>query len=334
MITSEQPNTAFVSLVMKNRGEKIKTQSIIDTHHASTNENIYFKSQMLKIMAIEIDNKHSITDFLNIKINIGGISVFDIPFSIMYNLSKITYSDKKCYINVPSGMFMENEIPIPLHSIPYMSCSFMIESNKNIPYIIHLKCTSLESRLDNTTKQYHIHQYCKADTQVLEKNIVPKDICALHGIFVETNKKIENMNINYSTEDVMFTLVAYNKYVLDLCIINKDIWTKRKSEVFNIIMEKILPYEMIHYIEEYIGDTYTYYIPIDIDDTKWNSMNGNYIPVRKYDEPIIIDFCGKYNGNLYYSFVNNMVVKEGTTALLNDPYLHMSKLMAKYGWEN
>ncbi len=334
MITSEKPKTAFVSLVMKNRGEKIKTQSIIDTHHATTNENIYFKSHMLKIMAIEIDNKYCMLDFLNIKINIGGNSVFDIPFSIMCKLSKITYSDKKCYINVPSGMFMENGTPIPLHYIPYMSCSFMIESNKNIPYIIHLKYTLLESRLENTTKQYHIHQYRKADTQILEKNIVPKDICALHGIFVETNKQIENMNVNYSTEKIKYILVEYNKYVLDSYIINKNIWTRRKSEVFNIIMEKILPYEMIHYIEEYIGDTYTYYIPIDIDDTKWNSMNGNYIPVCKYDEPIIIDFCGKYNGNLYYSFVNNMVVKGGIMAIMNDPYLHMSKLMAKYGWEN
>lgn len=72
-------------------------------------------------------------------------------------------------------------------------------------------------------------------------------------------------------------------------------------------MDKILPPEMIRHIESYINNTYLYYVPIDINNNKWNEVN-NYIANRN---DITINFDKVYYGEINYVSQNQYLVMSG-----------------------
>lgn len=285
-------NTTIMScvVIMDKNGNNIDDCGIFDTIYCSTNEhiNIPYKETTLKFIAIQLDKKQNLQDIHDIHIYIGYNLIWKLSFNMLCKLSKITYDDDNCYITFHDDMFDT----IPVASIPFHPVQFRINSKKQIKYELHLEYRYIKYQkpLDNVC--IPITQYHESGINHLETHIVPNDIRNFTGFFIETTK-IKNLTIKLDG----ITVIKYNQYVLNSNMVAKDIWTKRKSVVFNIIMEKIMPYEIIDHIEKYICDTYLYYVPINIDNKKWFSKDNKYIPVRgkrmliDLHEPKIADIC-------------------------------------------
>ena len=104
--------------------------------------------------------------------------------------------------------------------------------------------------------------------------------------------------------------LCLNKYKPDIIqkqIIKKNVWIYKGSRSLYIIMEKILPLEIINYIEEYIADIHIYYLPINPqNDLFEHKDNYFYGPTHQHTHKIsvVLDspkksvVCCVYNNHL------------------------------------
>ena len=267
-----------------------------------------------EIIGIEINKKTSVSDYGDFKLEIGGNIICCIPLNIFAKLSKKMYENDSQYISIePQQIFIYDLLPtIPLYDLPFHQTFIVLTSNTDIDFILHLRHTEIDIlQYKNRATDGEIQEIktlCHEQLNSVSEIIIPFNERKFNscGVLIETTE-INDLTIIVNNE---YRIKKHNKKILDVHKIHKNKWTKYKSHIFNIVMEKILPYEMINCIEEFIADTYLYYIPIDL---------GNYY--RKFqrnnsgDKSIIIKFGDKVTGDIHYLYYNEIMFMHGVCGL-------------------
>lgn len=257
---------------------------------------------IVEFLAIEIDSDIDISNFKNMVVTIESIEILHISFSLLYKLCAISIYEKSLIITFPKYFFTNNGNKFPLYIYPDNKMTFSISSEFDLRYRLHVKYTNFtefkkKESVSNFIQNYRVKQYKKQHIGILNINKIdyPQYI---YGFFIESKMtKIKEIKIecnpNYSNDK--YLLQQYNYYALNSLIINKYIWNNSRSRVFNILMSNLLPPEMVNYIESYICNTYLYYIPINLDNCKWNSKDPKnfmkFSPIIKFDK--------QYTGEIY-----------------------------------
>ncbi len=295
------------------------------THPFHCNTNIHFDIEnsidSLKFLAIKINKKH-ITKLNQVVIYIGASIILNINFDLLYKLSKKIYDTDFCYITLPNNFFFKNIEYLPVARFTWSPVQFLITSTDNLQYELYLKFSKKVinqeyMKLRQSDQLILINNYVHSNTRLLKYNQVDYRAPRFTGFFVETTE-INKIQIFYND----IPIINYDWYALSSFIIKKDIWNHKKSKVFNIIMNKILPFEIINYIESYINDTYLYFVPVDINNPDWDKTNNNLqfanysqfcISTNKYDgrdENIFIQFDDTYYGDICYTSHNWLHIEQ------------------------
>lgn len=284
-------------------GTKPNITSSILSIVCKTNESVQcFRAHLAQIIAIKIDKFCDVNKFEDIILTIGSIDVLNIRFNLLYKLSKKECIDNCYYITFPENYLFLNGEHLPISCTTYNNKYFKITGENDIQYELYIKESLFVDKIARTDFIFPINLYVYDISRTLKKNKVDNRTKYFTGFFIETTK-IKEISIEYQG----FCLLKYDSYMLSSRILHKDIWNRKKSKIFNIIMDKILPPEMIRHIESYINNTYLYYVPIDINNNKWNEVN-NYIANRN---DITINFDKVYYGEINYVSQNQYLVMSG-----------------------
>lgn len=289
--------------------------SIIETILATTSTlcNIIHKAYFAEIVAIEIDKKHYLSEYINFRVYVGGSIIWNIPFNLLYKLSNIKINGDSYYIALSNKIFMEHMImPLPMYKLMCNQVHIELVTSIDTPisYKLHIRHINSEdyvlplgSIIGGDTTSYTIREYRHKPLILINNtDVYNTRLIRPSGFFIET-LPLKSLSINLG--DGIHTK-KYNSNALNLHIVHKDEWTQHKSEVFNIIMEKVLPYEMIHHIEEYICDTYMYYIPIDYEIY---TRNLKYLEKIHDGVKINVGFDEHICGEIYYVYSNDFVTE-------------------------
>lgn len=288
---------------MQNKEENMPDKHII----ATTNTKITIAQQydmQFEIVGIEIDKRTSISDYKDIIIYINGSIICSVPLNIYFKLSKKMIGESSTYISTKSPhFFLYQLLPVvPLYNLFWCNVKVVLTSHINVNFALHVKYTKIENNIRISDDQCEV---CDI------KTIKYETLKSVSEISIPSNKHrlntcgflLESTKIGYLDVNINeIYCTKYNKSKLNIHKIHKKKWSRCKNNVFGIIMEKILPREMINHIEEYITDTYIYYIPIDLCSyyqlyDKKNDDNGS----------IIIKFNNKFSGNIYYLYHNHII---------------------------
>lgn len=294
------------------------------THPFHCNTNIHFDIEnsidSLKFLAIKINKKY-ITKLNQVIIYIGGSIILNINFDLLYKLSKKKYDNDFCYITLPNNFFFKNIEYLPVACFTWNPVQFLITSTDNLQYELYLKFSKKINiqehlKLMQSNQLILINNYVHSNTRLLKNNKVDYRASRFTGFFVETTK-IKEIQIFFND----IPIINYDWYTLSSFIIKKDIWNHKKSKVFNIIMNKILPFEIINHIESYINDTYLYFVPIDINNPDWDKTNNNlkFVNYSHFwlsgerddrDEDVFIQFDSTYYGDICYTSHNWLRIEQ------------------------
>lgn len=266
----------------------------------------------VEIIAIEFNKTINLSNISIIDIYYGENMILTIPFNILYKTSNVTRDRENIYITIKKNLFPVYNGMLYALDRPYIHMR-TFDGFMKINYKLHIKCiydieylSNSHKRVGDITKisinqhstpfnQYFYHETVFSDTYKIPF------ICNMTGFFLETTR-LKNLKILLDIGQKVI-LNEFNQYVLTQLIVNKDIWTYKKSKMFNLIMGKILPYEIINYIESYINDIYLYYIPVHMDNTMLSVTNSyvdnSYVKNERilknieivFDEPKISNIC-------------------------------------------
>lgn len=314
-------------MIHRNYDIKNSTMEIIS---GTTNSQLKISNSayFVEVFTIEINKDYSTSNYTNFRIYTGGVVLYDIPFDLLYKLSKIMFYNDKCRIILPNELYMKYIItPIPIQNLVYHTVGATLVSNITTTYNLHLRYIDSEDYMTSISmiprriiknelsaglyqiQQYYHKPFASTNSAVFALH---NGIQKPHGCFIETMTPNKNLSI------YLDNICICNPHTLKSYNIQKNIWTQHKSEVFNIIMEKILPYEMIHNIEEYIDNTYnTYicYIPINYDFPEGGcclEKNNNTGCIKTHNHnKLIIDFGNNVDGNIYYVYNYRFYVMNG-----------------------
>lgn len=287
--------------------------SAIETIDNLTNNNIsfyYYQNKLdylaiVEFLAIGIDKSIDISNFENLVVTIGEIEICNISFDLFYKLSTISFYEKERIITFPERFFTNECNKFLLYKHPEQKLTFSISGKHNLQYNLHLRCTYYPAcKHPQNTKRHspslQVKQINKEYSGILNINKINYRKF-LYGFFVESKTtKIKEIIIECDLSNKKNLIQKYNYYALNSLLIFEHTWNKNK--VFDIIMSRLLPPEMINHIASYIPNMYLYYIPIDMDNCKWNNKGPkNYMrfsPIIKFDK--------RYVGDIY-SFSNKIL---------------------------
>lgn len=305
----------YFAIANENRNN-IEHYSTIETIDNLTNNKLSFYSQnkidnlaIVKFLAIGIDKSIDISNFENLIVTIGEVEICNISFDMFYKLSTISFYEKERIITFPERFFTNECDKFLLYKHPEYKLTFSISGKHNLQYNLHLKCTYYLTYNHSRNDEYHsqslrVKQINKEHSGILNINKINYRKF-LYGFFVESKtEKIKEIIIESDFKDKKVIMQKYNYYALNSLLIFEHVWNKNK--VFDIIMSRLLPPEMINHIASYIPNMYLYYIPIDMDNCKWNNKGPkNYMrffPIIKFDK--------QYNGDIYSCSNKILEIKE------------------------
>lgn len=237
----------------------------------------------LSLVAIELCKGTDLSCLSDIIVTLDGNVATKISFDILYKISDVLYDEDNVYIT-----FRKNVFPIyNLILSVYTDMSYVLrthDKSHKITYKLHTikeyikiprNPTNLSIfNMDNNPVK-RINYFEEIYTDYSNMYDISKQIYLL-GFLIETTR-LKSLDV---LVDKSVPIIKYNQYILEKCVVKKFLWTRKKSEVFNMIMDCILPTEIINHIESFISDTYLYYIPIHIDN-KMLDPRGNYVNLTK-----------------------------------------------------
>jgi len=267
-----------------------------------------------EIAAIEIDKKYCESDFASLQVYIGGSLVWDIPFGMLCKLSSMSIdNDNNSYrISLSNDFFVDGMIiPLLMSKLVYHEVSVILISTNMIPYKLYLKHIFSENYFEPVEPdRYSMQQYvCNKFWNVKNVDLYNNRYFNISDMFIETTFPLQNLSVAI---DGFVLKRKYRKNKLDTHIIYKDLWTPKKSDIFNIIMDKLLPYEMINHIEEYIPNTYIYRISIDYSNLLRYGKIG--YDTKNHVNKVIIDFGKEMCGNIYCVYNNDLDYRSGMSS--------------------
>ncbi len=303
---------------MQNKEENMPDKHIIATTNTKTTIAQQYDMQF-EIVGIEIDKRTSISDYKDIIIYYNGSIICSVPLNIYFKLSKKMIGESSTYISTKSPhFFLYQLLPVvPLYNLFWCNVEVVLTSYINVNFALHVKYTRIENNIRINDDQCEVRDIKTIKYETLKSVSEISIPCNKHGLntcgFLLESTKIGYLDVNINET----YCTKYDKSKLNIHKIYKKKWSRCKNNVFGIIMEKILPREMINHIEEYIMDTYLYYIPID-------SCGYYQIYDKKNDGSgsINIKFKNKFSGNIYYLYHNQIIYfnNTGDLRILYDLY--------------
>lgn len=207
---------------------------------------IYFDGIVIKCCDID-----TIRSFM---IKINDITIINIPFPLIMKLSKIMEKDGTCYIRFDDKLFSNTKLELPFSNQYY--CIYVhLDTKRIITYNLMTIRKYYDSCIMNPIK-YYISQYQTVSVKTNQYYDINLN-CKLTGIFVESKyplrwvKLSTDSNKHMEYDHLMLTLY-------DTLISKRTLWSKKHSLVFNTILNKIIPLDVIKLIESYCNDNYEY----------------------------------------------------------------------------
>lgn len=298
------------------------TQNIIDCQ-SNISHHFIRSYDAVKIQGLIIPTKNNLNNITSIEINIGGNTIFSIPFDIIKANNTMIIEDDY-YITIPDEIFgikfdenhmIKDKFLIPLICLQYHDVEIILIArddnqfyNFNYQIMIHQIYYQSDIRkniLQKNKSEDIIYQY-QSFPIVSNSNTINPHLL-MSGIYIKSLYSIIKYELllnNIPYRSIEKNMILYNRYLQS----KRSLWTKKHSLTLEYSLNTILPLEIIYMIEEYVKDRYEYlyYFPIaDYNDTTINCDKFDNIKIN------LISENGKYDGKIYVKNLNLLVIHDG-----------------------
>jgi hypothetical protein len=227
-----------------------------------------------------LPNNIHLDNITNLEIQIGGSTVFTIPFSLIIYLSKIKEIDDKIYIKLNQSLLghlnkESRQFEIPILNLQYNNIDFILQGTKtfNFDIIINNKYLQTQDRkqqleLSKTNIDIAINQYQKFPIHNVSTNINANHVSK--GFFVKTLYPIISLELQLNGrlfKKYEKNMIIYN----DLLRYKKLLWTQKHSLTLQFMFNKVFPPEITDMIEYYVRDRYEYLYWFDFNNNNFDS---------------------------------------------------------------
>jgi hypothetical protein len=311
---------------------KNEYSDVIETFdcHSNSRYDIHRICDCVKLQILKIPHGISPSQIIRFEIIIGGKIIWSIPFILLRTLCDIHIMDNYICLQFNEDiMGMSNNVTlqnkniidncIPMIALQFATVQFHLYSELDFNYkvISTIRYYSYQRQELITLKhQYQINQY---ETHVFNGNNFRLGSNAITtGFFIEINgRKLKNLQISLDRN----SFINYGKDEIEICgdlLFCIPTWSKKHSLILQFVLNKILPYDIIHIIESYVKkDTfskYLYWIPVE-PFKKWNVLNSkSYLHLKNLQ--VCFDMDGEYiNGTIFILTKNILIIKDGFCAV-------------------
>ncbi len=227
------------------------------------------------IIPADINFEH----ILSFDIIIGGSPIWTIPFELLLKLIPPKRIGNKYYITFDknlfgdtnqSNMLMDCNFELPLILLHLHQVLINLKSSIDFEYDLITKYVyyDIEIRRSLThqahqAREFKIMQYHTININNCETKINLS--CVFSGLYIKTNSLITKYSLQLN--GLIHTEISEEliKYYGNL-ISKRYVWTKKHSLMLEYSLNKLLPKELIHVIEDYatneIKYEYLYYFPV------------------------------------------------------------------------
>ena len=301
------------------------TQNIIDCQ-SNISHSFIRSYDAVKIQGLIIPTKNNLNNITSIEINIGGNTIFSIPFDIIKANNTMIIEDDY-YITIPDEIFgnyygdfvIKNKFLIPLICLRYHDVEFILIArddnqfyNFNYQIMIHQIYYQSDIRKNMVQKNKSeniIYQYQSFPIVGNSNTIDPRLL--MTGIYIKSLSSIIKYELllnNILYRSIEKNMILYNRYLQS----KRSLWTKKHSLTLEFSLNTILPLEIIYMIEEYVKDKYEYLYYFPIADYNHITINCDKVDNIKIN---LISENEKYDGKIYVKNLNLLVIHDGIVGI-------------------
>lgn len=285
----------------------IKYASFHDNYMCKSNvrETLAINCDLMRLHTLLLPHDINLTKIHTFDIIIGGIYISRIPFSLMCKLSKIRQINNEIYIPIDKNLLGEFDIYLILLDFHRVEINLISESTFYYKLITNNITFPIDKRKDiknSNANQYKINQFQIFNIQN-ESNLIYPELIS-DGIFIEINSLI--INFELILDGCLHTRLNNNLIEFYGNIVHKkNLWTRKCSLTLEFILNKILPLELIHHIENFVNyddydnTEYLYYFPFDLTNTHTNNIND-------INSQCMIHFSYIHNVDIKLKTINNI----------------------------
>lgn len=266
---------------------------------------------------INLDNIDSFT------IDIGGTTIYEVPFDIIKISTNIDIKNDKYFIKFPhelfnidaSSIYLKNKLAIPLISLIYHEVRIGLNARNinNFDFQIIIKNIIYDDPMSRNIAQ-HPHAIKIYGYQPLKFNQI--ETCASlisTGLYIIVKSELINFKLHLQgtkCQEFNRDLIHFYSFLIH----KKKSWTLKYKCALYSELTKHFPNELISIIESYIdkNNKYTYFIPFN---TLNNNIDGTINFSRVDNIKIELETEGLCDGKVYSKHVNTLRVVGGMGGL-------------------
>lgn len=254
--------------------------NIINDNNSNEHIHIPVISDTCSLHSLIINKKYDYNMITSIQLQISYYK-FDVPFSVLKNISTITENETSHIITMPKELFIRDNDKIcghyiPLFYLPIIELSFHL--NALIPIKYDLVTCNIYYTIGEHERQYlnkidrclNFNSVSKYNLERDVINNIPIDDDVVSGFFLETSIKPKLLRIRVAPR---IDTIEYDENMMDCCCIKLKEW--KMTDEHNKKLQCCLANNNIdtytyERIRNCIGEEHFYWIPLYCDE-KWDS---------------------------------------------------------------